>query len=105
MKIIKYLSERIEEELGDAEGYAEKALKYKEDWPEVADALWMISNEEMKHMQTLHGLVTKIIQDYRAKEGEPPEAMMAVYDYLHEKYIDCAKEVKILQEMYKNSGY
>lgn len=63
-----------------------------------------MSNEEMKHVQNLHGLVTKLIQQYRAVEGEPPEGMLAIYDYLHEKYIDKAKEIKILQEMYKNQS-
>lgn len=101
MKIIKCLSEYIAEELDGAEEYAKKALKLKEEYPEVSDMLWIMSNEEMKHVQNLHTAVAKIIQQYRATEGEPPESMMAVYNYLHEKYIDKAKEVKVLQEMYK----
>ena len=101
MKIIKCLSEYIEDELEGAEEYAKKALKIKEDYPEVADMLWIMSNEEMKHVQNLHGLVAKIIQQYRAAEGEPPEGMMAVYEYLHEKHIETAKGIKVLQEMYK----
>lgn len=101
MKIIKCLSEYIEEELDGAEEYAKKALKLKEEYPEVSDMLWIMSNEEMKHVQNLHAAVAKIIQQYRATDGEPPEGMMAVYNYLHEKYIDKAKEVKVLQEMYK----
>lgn len=60
----------------------------------------MLSAEEMKHMQMLHNQVVKIIENYRKTNGEPPVSMLAVYDYLHEKFIDEAKEVKMLQQMY-----
>ena len=102
MKIIKWLEEEIEEEVHGAKCYAKKALELKEDYPEIADSLWMMSNEEMKHMQTLHTMVTKVISDYREEHGEPPASMQAVYDYLHEKAIDKAKDVKMLQDMYRS---
>lgn len=102
MKIIEWLSEEIEDELHGAKCYAKKALELKESYPEIADGLWMMSNEEMKHMQTLHTMVTKVINDYREEKGEPPAAMLAVYNYLHEKAIDKAKDVKILQDMYRS---
>lgn len=54
----------------------------------------------MKHMNLLHNMVVKLIENYRKTEGEPPAAMMAVYDYLHNKYIEEAKEVKVMQQMY-----
>lgn len=54
----------------------------------------------MKHMNLLHNMVVKLIENCRKTEGEPPAAMMAVYDYLHDKYIDEAKEVKVMQQMY-----
>lgn len=60
----------------------------------------MLSAEEMKHMQMLHNQVVKIIENYRKEKGEPPAAMLAVYDYLHEKFIEDAKEVKMMQQMY-----
>ena len=60
----------------------------------------MLSSEEMRHMQMLHNQVTKIIENYRKNNGEPPAEMIAVYDYLHEKFIEEAKEVKMLQQMY-----
>lgn len=60
----------------------------------------MLSAEELKHMQMLHNQVIKIIENYRKTEGEPPASMMAVYNYLHEKFIEETKEVKMLQQMY-----
>ena len=100
MKIIKCLNEHILEEIEDANTYIEGALKIREQHPEVAELFNMLSNEEMKHMQMLHNMVEKIIENYRKTEGDPPANMQAVYDYLHEKAIEKAKEVKILQQMY-----
>lgn len=92
----------MEEELGDAEKYAKLALKYAEEYKDLADVFHDLSLEEMKHMQALHDETVDIIADYRKKQGEPPAPMMAVYEYLHEKNIEKAGEVKSLQQMYKD---
>lgn len=101
MRIIKELSDFIEEELDGAECYAKKAIKFKTERPEMAKMFYMMSTEEMNHVKYLHDAVVKIIDEYRKEKGDPPPAMLAVYDYLHEKHIDHAKEVRILQEQYK----
>ena len=101
MKIVEWISERIEDEISDAECYAKKALMLKQEYPRLADVLSRISEEEMKHMALLHNEAVDIIEAYRKEKGEPPEAMMAVYEYLHKKQIDRSGEVKALQTMYK----
>ena len=101
MKLIKKLSEMIEDELEGAEEYAKCAIKYKEENPLLAKTFYDISMDEMRHVTLFHGEVVRAIEQYRKEHGEPPAAMQAVYDYLHGKQIEEANEVKNYQMQYK----
>ena len=100
MKVIKKLSEQIEEELKDSEKYLKCAFNYKEDYPALADVYYKLSLAEMDHVTMLHEAVVKIINDYSV-EHPIPEGMQAIYDYLHEKQVNWASKIKVKQEEYK----
>ena len=103
MKIIEILSEKIEEEVCDAKSYIKLAIDYKEEYPELSRTLYNLSTQEMEHMNLLHNEVAEIIKRYRETKGDPPADMLAVYEYLHKKQIEKATDVKVMQNMYKES--
>lgn len=101
MKLIKELTERIEEEIDGAEEYVKEAIKLKHEHPSLAKTLYDISNQEMSHIDMLHSEVVKLIEEHRRTHGEPPVPMMAVYEYLHERHIDKVNNIRMLQNEYK----
>ena len=98
MKIIEKLSKLIDEELEDAEKYARCAMKYGEESVELKQLFLTLSNEEMRHKDMLHAQVVKLIDKYRMEHGDAPVAMQAVYDYLHEKSVERAHKIAMLQK-------
>ena len=101
MTIIKCLAEKIEEELNDANAYIDLAMKWKQELPETSNLFYQLSTEEMGHMEKLHQEVVRLIEKYRVEHGEPPEKMMVLYEYLHEKHVGKATEIKSKQAMDK----
>ena len=101
MKIIKCLSELIEEELSDSQKYIDLAMKWKADEPDTADLFYELSLEEMGHVDKLHEEVTELIEEYRKSNGEPPKEMMVLYEYLHEMHVGHAMQIKVKQAMFK----
>lgn len=101
MKIIKTLEELIEEEIHDVKKYAKLAVEYKEEHPALAQVFYNLSTQEDTHQAILHAEVVKIIEEHRRTHGDPPAAMMAVYEYVHKKHIDALAEARTYQDMYK----
>lgn len=100
MEIIKKLSEKIDDELLDAEKYIKCAYKTEEDDPQLADTYYQLSLEEMKHVTMLHEQVVRIIDTYK-QTNTIPEGMQFLYDYLHERQIKWAAKIKAKQEDFK----
>ena len=101
MKIIQTISEHIEEELDDSFEYIEMAIQYKEEFPQVAKTFYELSMEEMRHMEMLHIEVAALIKKHREEHGEPPAAMLAVYEFLHKKDIEKSAKIKLLQNHFR----
>jgi len=76
-------------------------MRYKEEEPDTADLFYNLSVEELNHMSKLHEEVTQLIDEYRKENGEPPKDMMTLYNYLHQKHIGLATQIKVKQGMYK----
>ena len=100
MKIIKCLSEQIEETLDAAEDTIKKAISYKDEYPIAAKAFYNQSILLMDSIKGQHDTVVTLIEAYRKEKGEPPAPMMAIYNYMHERHITKAAAIKNLQDMY-----
>lgn len=94
MKIIEKLSDMIEEEISDAWKYARCYQQYREEEPELARTFSQLSLEELTHVDRLHAQVVRLIKDYRDKNGDPPEHMMFIYNYLHDRHIQKVTEIR-----------
>lgn len=103
MKLIRDLEELIEEEIHDIKKYAKMAVELKDEYPNMAHVLYTISTQEDGHQAAIHKEVVNIIEEYRRTHGEPPVAMMAVYEYLHKKSIEKLAEARRYQEIYKGA--
>ena len=103
MKLIRDLEEQIEEEICDVKKYAKMAIEVKDDHPGLAQVLFNISVQEDGHQAALHTEIVKIIEEHRREHGEPPAAMMAIYEYVHKKSIDKLAEARMYQEIYKKA--
>ena len=104
MKIIEKISDKIADEIRDAKIYAKMALEFKDEHPDLANTLYDISQEEIDHMNMLHDAVKNLIEEYRRTNGEPPAAMLAIYDYMHKQQIKKANKAKAIQAMFKDNN-
>ena len=102
MKVIAKIVDLIEDELEGAEQYAELALKYKAQHPKLAEKLHELAGVEMTHVKVLHTEATRLIEEARQRDGEPPAAMLSIYEYEHQKQIKQAAATRALIEEYDN---
>lgn len=104
MRLIEQLSDHIREEIEDAESYIRDATSIKEKYPETAEVYRALAEEELKHMNMLHGAVVKEIEAWKRETGqEPPPVMQARYDILHKIAMEDANKVKLMIQLYKEA--
>lgn len=101
MKEIKWIAERIREELEDAEQYAKTALKYKDTNKDLAQACADIAKQELTHSEILHTQAVRLIKAQMAAGVTAPVAMQAVWDWEHEKMIEHTAKIRNLLDMHK----
>ena len=101
MLTIKKLTKLIKKEINDAECYAHLALETKDTDKVLADSYYAAANDRLKTMEQFHTQVVRLIDTYKKEKGEPPAAMLAIYEYVHEEQIEMVQHVKILLNMYK----
>ena len=101
MRKIANMIREMRDEISGAEHYAKKATQYKDEDKPLADVYIAIANQELEHVDRLHTQVARIIQAYKAEKGEPPEAMMMVWNFEHEDMIDKVSRIKALIDIYK----
>lgn len=102
MRVIKKVIKNMNKRLALAECDIDLAIKYKEQYPELSKAQYILSTELMDQFKTQHEQINAIITLYKREGKQVPEGMQAIYDYLHKEYMDWASEIKVKQEMYKN---
>lgn len=100
MKKIAKIVEHIREEVRDAEKYAKEALAVKIEDRALGDMYIDLAKKELEHMEKLHTSVVRIIQAYRSETGAPPEYMMMVWNWEHERIVEKVAGVKMLIDMY-----
>ena len=102
MKDFKDLKDDILDEIRDAEKYIRKAIAYKDENPERAEVYRRLSEEELGHMEALHGEIVREIKAWQEETGQtPPPEMQAKYDLLHEIITDDAKRVRMMIQMFR----
>lgn len=100
MRIIKCMCEDIEDTLDMAESNVKKAIECKDEYPLAAKSFYNKSVALMETVKGMHDGVVAVIKAYREEKGEPPEPMMAIYNYLHERSMNNAAMIKNLQDIY-----
>lgn len=101
MRLIKHLSEQIEDEVCGVIEYAKDALEYKSTRPQLADMYYKLAVTENNHVTMLHDAVVKIVEEAQNKNVEVPQFMLNKWEAKHRKMIEKMAEAKVYLSMYK----
>ena len=104
MKILKKLIEKANDTLEEIEWYAEKAIALKEEHRALADVYVRIADMHITIYNMLHEKMVSLINEEKSRGVKPPEAMVTLWEYEHEKATKEFLEAKYLLEEYKRMG-
>lgn len=105
MKILKELIEKANDTLEEVEWYAEKAHHLRAEHRALADAYIEVAETHIEIYSKLHKKMLACIEEEK-KDGIPvPPAMLAIWEYEHEKLVKEFAEAKFMVEEYKKMGY
>jgi hypothetical protein len=102
MKLIKQLSEQIEDEVSGALEYSREAVEFKYSRPSLADMYYRMACAEKEHADMLHEHVVKIIEEVkRDKKDAVPQFMLDKWEKQHKEIIEKMAEAKVYLSLYK----
>ena len=101
MRVIKKDVKNMKKRLELAECDIDLALEYKEVYPDFAKSHYNFSIEALNIIKEQHDNIVHIINEFKKSGKEVPAGMQAIYDYIHEEYIEYATIIKAKQEMFK----
>lgn len=100
MRSIQKFAHRIQEELEDAQRYAElyveKKAAGKQQW---ASKFQKMAEDELQHAAYLHEFAVSEIDQLKAVFKSPPAAMMDAWEAEHKAYVDKAAWIKQMLSM------
>ena len=106
MKIIKEITEHIEEEMEGINEYIHFAGKVKHEHEYLYDAIITIIPQEIKHIEMLHESVVREINKERERlksQGkEIPAFMLETWNDEHEEYVEEMAKIKYKFETLKS---
>ena len=103
MKVIKRVSDDIEEQIEMAQCYGKAAMELKEDYPALAEVYAKAAAQMLDIMNSFHTQIVNIITEYKKAKGDVPKEMQILYDILHEKHISDTITAKSIIALY-NGG-
>lgn len=100
MRSIQKLAHRIQEELEDAQRYAEmyveKKAAGKQQW---ASKFQKMAEDELQHAAYLHEFAASEIDQLRSVFKSPPPSMLDVWEAEHRAYVEKAAWIKQMLTM------
>lgn len=90
----------ITDEIEDIKKYAEFACELKTEYPDIAESIFAISQQEEKHMTMLEDLTDKMMEKHKEKHGEIPKEMTVLCEYMKKCHLREYEKSRLVQQMF-----